>query len=224
MLLTTALYLIHLRSVRARYAAVLDERVRIAREWHDTLLSGLAAVSLQLDVAIHNSAHSALSTNLKSMRGMLRYCSDEARRAVSYLRSETLSPPDLERVLRATLEQATAGTGVQSELHAASGLPQVKSEVSLHLSRICQEALSNAIQHGSPSKVVVTLDHTEEAITLTVQDNGVGIHPSAALKPRPGHFGILGMRERMERLGGQLEISSAGDRGTLVIAKVPIVE
>lgn len=223
-LLMTVLYLTHLRSVRARYAAVLDERIRIAREWHDTLLAGLAAVSLQLDVAIRNCAHSALLPNLKSIQGMLRYCSDEARRAVSYLRSETLSPPDLASVVSTTLEQATAGTAVQSELHVASGLPPVASEVSLHLSRICQEALSNAIQHGRPAKVMVALDYIDEAIILCVQDNGCGIDPSVALKPPPGHFGILGMRERMERLGGQLEISSAGDCGTLISARVPIVK
>ena len=221
--LLTALYLTHLRSVRARYAAVLDERIRIAREWHDTLLAGLAAVSLQLDVAIRNCAHSALLSNLKSIQGMLRYCSDEARRAVSY-RSETLSPPDLASVVRSTLEQATAGTAVQSELHVASGLPSIASEVSLHLSRICQEALSNAIQHGRSSKVIVALDYIDEAIILRVQDNGSGIDPSVVLKPPPGHFGILGMRERMERLGGQLEILSAGDCGTLISARVPIVK
>ncbi len=221
LLLASTVYLIHLRNVRARYAAVLNERTHIAREWHDTLLAGLAAVSLQLDVTIRKCTQEAVLTSLTRVRGMLRYCSDEARRAVSDLRDETLSPPDIEETLRDGLRQMIAGTDIHYTLTIASSLPRLPSDTILHLSRICQEAASNAIQHGKASELLVAIEHVANEVNLVIQDNGIGIDPLFLSKPRPGHFGIMGMRERAERMGGRLEISQVASHGTLVRVTFP---
>ncbi|MBS1801366.1 MAG: hypothetical protein JSS95_16260 [Acidobacteria bacterium] len=221
-LILSAIYFAHLRSVRARYLAVLGERSRIAREWHDTLLSGLTAIAWQFDAALRTCTQPTLLTNLKNIRGMLRYCSDEARRAVSDLRDISLSPPDLTMMLREGLEHLTVDERTHFELDVDPSFPQLSNELSMHLLRISQEAVTNAIQHGKPSKIRVTLSADNGTVLLKVYDNGVGMSPSQMQSPPPGHFGILGIRERVDQIGGRLGISATPGHGTTITVEMPV--
>ena len=219
----TSIYFARLRGIHNRYNAVLQERGRIAREWHDTLLTGLSAIAWQLDAAIHICTHPRLLASLTNVRSMLRYCSDEARLAVNGLRSESLEPPNISKTLQGTLRQLTLGTPVRFELNVDTSLPQLSGELSRDLLRICQEATTNAIRHGKSSKVSVSLNYDEPTAILFIRDNGLGIDPAHVKAPLPGHFGLLGMRERILRIGGELEISSTPGEGTTVKARVPVV-
>lgn len=221
LVLMMTIYILRLRGIHKRYDAVLCERSRIAREWHDTLLVGLSAVAWQLDAAIHICTHSPSLISLANARNMLRYCSDEARLAVEELRIESILRPNIEETLRVALQQLTLGTSMTFELDVNVTSP-LSGQISRDLLRICQEATANAIQHGKPSKISVSLHSVESRIILSIHDDGVGMDPSLIQMPPPGHFGLMGMRERVQRIGGRLEISSFPGQGTTVKAEVPL--
>jgi signal transduction histidine kinase len=223
LLLITAIYLLRLRGIHNRYRAVLEERKHIAREWHDTLLAGLSATAWQLDAAMHICTQPPLLKSLTNVSSMLRYCNAEARLAVDELRHESLEPTSIVKTMREMLQQLTRGTPVAFELKVDASLPQLSGNVSQSLLRVCQEAANNAIQHGKPSMISVSLDYAKSMATLCVHDDGLGMDPALVQSPLPGHFGLLGMRERVQRIGGEFDITTVSGQGTTVNAKVPVI-
>jgi signal transduction histidine kinase len=215
------LYRFRLHAVRKRYAVVLEERNRIAREWHDTLLAGLSAASWQLDVAAEQCRQTPAVESIQSARGMVRYCREEARRAVGDLRHEHVDELSLADSLRQSIQQLTSGTSIHSRVEIEGKPPACNSELNSDLLRICQEATANALQHARASELVVRLNCSDGYISLSVQDDGIGMDADFIDHPPHGHYGLLGMRERAQRFGGQLYLSSEPGRGTLVRAVVP---
>lgn len=220
--LTGVLYRLRLLAVRRRYAAVLEERNRIAREWHDTLLAGLSAASWQLDVAVEQCRQTPALPSIQSALGMVRYCRDEARRAIGDLRHERVESLSLADSLQQSIRQLTDSTTVRSRLEIEGKVPACGSELNSDLLRICQEATANALRHAHASEIVVRLACGNGKISLTVQDDGVGMDASAIDHPPHGHYGLLGMRERARRFGGNLYLSSQPGKGTEVKAVVPL--
>ncbi|HEX7362755.1 MAG TPA: two-component regulator propeller domain-containing protein, partial [Bryobacteraceae bacterium] len=214
-------YRVRLRMVHARYSAVIGERNRIAREFHDTLLAGLAAVSWQIDTALVLCRGETAEPNLRTAHGMLRYCRDEARRAVGDLRDEPDAEPPLAMAIEKAVWQMTEGTGVQAIFDADKDSREIRQEVTLDLVRVCQESISNALRHAHASKIAVRLRCEGGQVRLSIRDDGSGSDSDRLKKPPAGHFGILGMRERVRRFGGSLLITSDA-AGTLVEAIVPV--
>jgi signal transduction histidine kinase/ligand-binding sensor domain-containing protein len=221
-LLIAMLYRLRVHAVRARYAAVLEERNRIAREWHDTLLAGLSAASWQLDVASEQCRDMPASRSIQNALGMVRYCRDEARRAVGDLRDEPTAEIDLADSLRQAIQQLTDCAAISPRLVIEGKLPTCRNDVTSDLLRICQEATANALQHARASEVVVRLGCADGKIFLSIDDDGIGMDASFISRPPHGHFGLLGMRERARRLGGDLYLSSRPGQGTSVKAVVPL--
>ena len=213
---------LRLRILRARYAAVIGERNRIAREFHDTLLAGLSAVSWQIDAALELCQGQVAEHGLTNAKGMLRYCRDEARRAVGALRDEPEPEPPLAVAIENALDQMVKGTQVKASVNAGETLPSIPADLALDLVRICQEATSNAMRHGQASVLWVQLQFGGDLLTLSIKDNGVGMISDSTDKPLPGHFGVLGMRERVHRFGGKLTITSTPNAGTMVEAVIPL--
>ena len=220
--LIVVLYRFRVHAVRRRYAAVLEERNRIAREWHDTLLAGLSAASWQLDVALEQCRHTVAMASIQSALGMVRYCRDEARRAIGDLRHEHVEGLSLTDALQQSIHQLTDGTTVRSRFEVEGKLPVCSTELNSDLLRICQEAVANALRHARASEIVVRLSCSHGKLLLTVQDDGVGMDATSLDHPPNGHYGLLGMRERTRRFGGHLVLSSEPGRGTLVKAVVPV--
>jgi signal transduction histidine kinase/ligand-binding sensor domain-containing protein len=220
--LVALLYRLRVHAVRKRYAAVLGERNRIAREWHDTLLAGLSAASWQLDLGANECKDSAALPNVQSALGMVRYCRHEARRAIGDLRDEPAAPMTLAESLRESIAQLTSGSAIQSRVEVEAELPSCGSELNSDLLRICQEATANALRHAEASELIVKAGCRDGNIWVSVQDNGIGMDAKAIDHPPHGHYGLLGMRERAQRFGGDLYLSSEPGRGTLVRAVVPL--
>jgi signal transduction histidine kinase/ligand-binding sensor domain-containing protein len=220
--LTVLLYRLHLGAIRKRYQAVLDERTRIAREWHDTLLAGLSAATWQLGVASEQAAGGPVASSIRSAAGMVRYCRDEARRAIGELRSSEDTTPDLADSLEAAVRQLTDCSALRPRFEVEGRVPRFHNDLKTDLLRICQEAASNALQHAKASELLVRLDCNPSQLALSVQDNGVGMDVASIDAPPNGHYGLLGMRERVKRFGGELYISSSPGSGTLVKAVVPV--
>jgi signal transduction histidine kinase len=202
-------------------AAVKDERQRIARELHDTIEQELAGVSLQLRNARQRLAQSpaAAGTSLELAEKMLRHCRDEARTSIRDLRSVALE----QRGLRGALEEFVAPLAMESAAHFTldvQGHPRpLAGTAEIHLLRIAQEATANAVRHANASEINVRLAYDADTVTLEVRDNGCGFDP-AAPAPR-GHFGILGIHERANKLHAKLAIESAAGTGTVIRVIVP---
>ena len=219
-----ALFRLRVRQIRQRFAFVLEERARLAREIHDTLAQGFVGISSQLDaVAISLNGRVDLARkHLELARKMARHSLTEARRSMMDLRSSALEGQGLAAALSNAARQWTAGSAVKVELEVAGAQRELPEEMEQHLLRIAQEAVTNAVKHSHARGVRIRLELEPRRLSLLVSDDGQGFDPVEAFSEGGGHFGLLGMRERAERLGGVLELASEPGHGTRVIVTVPL--
>lgn len=218
------LYNLRLRQIRQRFSLVLEERGRLAREIHDTLAQGFVGISSQLDaVAFTLNGHVDLARkHLELARKMVRHSLTEARRSVMDLRASALEGHDLPAALSEAAHQWTAGSAVQILVDIEGENRPLPEETEQHLLRIAQEAVTNAVKHARASQVHIHLEMASRKLSLRVADNGRGFEQDEAFSEVGGHFGLLGMRERAERLGGELLLHSEPGQGTEVAVTVPI--
>lgn len=180
------------------------ERLRIARDLHDVVGHHLMALSLRLEASRHTAA-AAREEHLDAARGVLADLVAAMRAAVADWREQP--PVDFGRALRA-LVAGHATVGAEVELSAADDLGLADPERAHALLRAAQELLTNAQRHGSPGRIEVVVEATQDAVSLTVRDNGRG-----ARNLVPGH-GLTGLRERIEALGGTVAVESTPRVGT----------
>ena len=210
------------RRRRQQYQAVLNERSRVARELHDTLEQGLAGIALQLEAVGGSLAASPEQArqSLDVARRMLQYSQEEARRSVMDLRAQALESRDLAGALTGLVEQMAGPAGVVARVTVDGTPRRLDASHEHHLLRIGLEALTNALKHSGAVRVDIRLQFDQDAVELTVQDDGCGMAVEAG-DQRAGHFGLLGIRERVDKLGGVLRLSGAPGAGTTLSVRVP---
>ena len=210
------------RRKRQQFQAVLNERSRVGRELHDTFEQGLAGIALQLEAVAGSlqASPEAATQSLDVARQMLRYSQEEARRSVMDLRSQALERGDLARALTDLASQMTSGTRTVANVIVEGPTPALSAEQEHHLLRIGLEALTNAIKHSGAPRITITLRFGERGTELSVHDDGCGLGHSADDMPG-GHFGLQGIRERVDKLGGVLTIDSAAGCGTRLTVTIP---
>lgn len=218
------LYNLRLRQIRQRFSLVLEERGRLAREIHDTLAQGFVGISSQLDaVALTlNGRVDVARKHLDLARKMVRHSLTEARRSVMDLRASALEGHDLPAALSEAAPQWTAGSAVHIRVDVEGENRPLPEETEQHLLRIAQEAVTNAVKHAHASQVRIHLQMAGRELSLRVADDGQGFEQDEAFSEVGGHFGLLGMRERAERLGGELRLRSEPGQGTEVQVTVPL--
>ena len=219
-----ALYQLRLTQIRGRFSLVLEERTRIAREIHDTLAQGFVGISSQLDAValeMHEEDEQAW-TRLETARRMARHSLTEAKRSVMDLRAPDLQDRDLGAALRAAAGRWQMSASIPVQVALAGDSLDLPADVQQHVLRIAQEAVANAVKHAHPSAIRIELAIEPSVLVLKVSDNGQGFALAESFSVDEGHFGLLGMRERAERLGGTLDFSSAPGAGTLVTVSVPL--
>jgi signal transduction histidine kinase len=208
---------------RRAYLAVLTERNRVARELHDTLEQALTGITLQLE-AVSGTLQTSPATARQSLdvaQQMLRYSLEETRRSVMDLRSQALESQDLPGALADLARQMTQGTPMIARV-AVTGTPRrLDAAQEHHLLRIGLEALTNAVKHGAPGRIDIELRFDPDATTLIVADDGKGLSCGVDGESAGSHFGLLGIRERVTKLGGVLDIQSCPGKGTRLMVVVP---
>jgi signal transduction histidine kinase len=205
------------------YLAVLNERSRVGRELHDTFEQGLAGIALQLEAVAGRLPESGDSArqSLDVARQMLRYSQEEARRSVMDLRSQALESRDLAGAISDLARQMTQGTSSQAFVEILGTPRRLDAWREHHLLRVGLEALTNAIKHSGAKRIRITLQFRgDTAVQLTVQDDGCGLD-EGAMESTGTRFGLQGMRERVDKLGGVLGIESTPGNGTEVTVIVP---
>jgi signal transduction histidine kinase len=204
--------------------ATMEERARIAREFHDTLEQALAGIGLQLNGladVLRNAPSEALRI-LGVARSMVRHSQEEAKRSVRNLRTFALEQSNLPTALSQLAVQTRNGWTGNIEVGVSGPALRLPARVETHLLRISQESINNAIKHGAPKNVRVNLTFGSDLLQLSVEDDGCGFDADRASGSPAGHFGLLGMRERAEKIGGVLKIRSAPGTGTKIELSLPI--
>lgn len=208
-----------------RFEERLAERTRIARELHDTLLQSFQALMLHFqsvtDMLPPGEAKEALDAALDHAdRAIL-----EGRNAIQNLRSSTSTTNELAQAIARLGEEfgkpAWDGHAAQLCVSVEGKARELHPILRDDVYRIAREALRNAFQHSHASKIEAEITYSERALRIRIRDNGVGIDPQVLAKGRDGHWGLQGMRERAQQLGGQFEIWSEQGAGTELDLSIP---
>ncbi|MGA9861144.1 MAG: two-component regulator propeller domain-containing protein [Terriglobales bacterium] len=220
------LYALRLRrlaaSIQARFDERLEERARIARDLHDTLLQGIFSASIHFDVANNRlPADSPAKSTVERGLELLKQVSEEGRNALRALRSPQSASDDMEVALSRLRTEFAFPDSVDyrvATLGEPRGLrPQIRDEGYL----IAREAVVNAFRHSKASAIEVEVNYTSRNLVIQVRDNGRGIDAQVLKTGREGHWGLASMRERAEKIGAKLELLSRVNAGTEIRFAIP---
>jgi signal transduction histidine kinase len=210
--------------MKSRFTAVLDERSRIAREIHDTIMQGVTAMSAQLEAISGTLEHSPPKARAQLERARLhaRNIVDESRRSIAGLRPKPLENGNLVTALRASAREMMETSSVNLQIDVSGMHRPLPSEMESNLLRIAQEAIANSLLHGKPARIMVQVRFESQRVCLTVEDDGGGFECSASAFHKPDHYGLVGMRERAEQMAGCFTLQSAPGSGTKVEVSIPV--
>ncbi len=208
--------------LRQQVDAAENERRRWARELHDDTLQGLAAIRISLATALQSKGErrealieSAAEEAMAQLEGQI----NELNRLINDLRPAALERLGLAGALQALAEETAARGGIEVEVAIEIDEAPGGDEERL-VYRLVQEALTNVVKHASASRVEVNAREEDGRIEIAVRDDGEGFDPTSST----GGRGLIGMRERIELLGGRIEVSSTPGDGTEIAATVPLSE
>jgi signal transduction histidine kinase len=205
---------------QAREAGVLDERQRMAGEIHDTLAQGLTGIVTQLEAAEQcKHAPDEWQRHIDLARKLARQSLTEARRSVRALRPEQLDGAPLPGAIAGLAHDWAQRSAVAVHVDTTGPCRRLPPDTEATLFRVAQESLTNVAKHAQASKVWLTLSYLDDVALLDIRDDGVGFDPTAR---RPDGYGIDGMRRRLQRVAGTLEVESAPGEGTAINASVPV--
>ncbi|AFY34053.1 GAF domain-containing protein [Calothrix sp. PCC 7507] len=217
---TLAIQLTHLAE-QSRQAAILEERNRMAREIHDTLAQAFTGVIVQLGAAsrIVPGELAEVQTHITQARDLAREGLSEARRSLNALRPQILETGNLGKAFNRLATQMSASIDTCTTCKVFGQVYPLSADIENNLLRIGQEALTNAIKHAFASRIHIELVYEPTQFTLQVKDNGRGFETDS-LSIVKG-FGLMGMKERSDRIGAQLTIQSVTGQGTEI--KISII-
>src|SRR5262249_18182274 len=206
---------------QSRQAAILAERNRMARDIHDTLAQGFTGVIVQLEAvadAISSAGHKEAENYLHRASQLARQSLNEARRSVHALRPEALQRANFWDALKGIIKNTTAGNAICTKTRLRGKLPELPGEWQENLMHIGQEALTNTLKYAHADNFETQLICNARELRLEFRDDGDGF------EVKDGHdgFGLAGMRERVEEMGGELKVMSARGKGTKVAVVLPL--
>ena len=212
------------RDAAVEFEATLRERTRLAANLHDTLQQTIGGIGYQLDACLTGGGGTSDETkrHVDVARRMVSYAAGEVQGAVWAMRSLSLGGKSLGEALRDLVVRIGAGRDVKISVGVEGAFGDLPEFVAGNLLLIGQEAVHNALRHGAPSTIDLDLvdDRRDGRIHLRVSDNGRGFVVGKQRGANEGHFGLQGMRERAERLGGTFTVTSRPGEGTAVEATV----
>jgi signal transduction histidine kinase len=192
----------------------------MARDMHDTLAQGFTGVILQLEAvadAISCGQQKEADKHLHRAAGLARQGLSEARRSVHALRPQALENANLWDALKGIIKNTTAGTALSTTCELRGKLPELPPLWQENLLHIGQEALTNTLKYARAQNFRARLSCNARGIRLELRDDGAGFD----LKDRNDGLGLTGMRERVEQMSGELEITSVRGQGTKIVVALP---
>lgn len=197
------------------------ERTRLSVELHDSLSQSLTGVVLQLDASQHarNTDSAAADRHLETAQRMLHGCRTELRRCIWDLRSSALDNPDFEQAIRTSLHPVTHNARLTVRSHIPRS--QLSDNVAHAVLRILRELAYNSLTHGNATTIRIAGDISTGPLKFSVSDDGTGFPPTPIPGPDEGHFGLMGIRERLRDLNGTLTVENLSPSGAKVTFYIP---
>ena len=206
---------------KAKIAAKVGERTRLAVELHDSIAQDLTGVAMELRSAMRakNADPAKLDRHINLAAATLDSCRDELRNCIWDLRSLTLDDTSVDKAIRRTLQQHLSGTRL--EVRFAVSRKHFTDNTLHTVLRVIRELTINAVRHGAATDIKIAGCLDGDKVLFSVRDDGCGFDPDCAPGVAAGHFGLQGIRERIESLEGTVEIKSAKGSGTKVTISIP---
>lgn len=220
LLFSLSLQLAYTLVKRSQLHAVIEERERLALEMHDTLAQSFAGLGFQLETLSEEvEPGSSMRTQLESTVDLVRFGHMEARRNIAALRPGNLEHLGLAKALEQAARTIVQGGPIAISMSVRGEPRQIPLRISDPLLRIGQEAVANAVRHGRPHNIHLSLIYGRPSVKLTVRDDGGGFSPLA----ESSGFGIRGMKRRADGIAASFRIRSSPGHGTFVAvrAKLP---
>jgi len=220
---TLAMQLTHLAE-EAKQTVLFEERNRIASDIHDTLAQAFTGISLQLEVAkqLVYQQPETVEKVLQHMSQLTKNGLAEARRSVWALYPPGEEYANLAQMLYDSVEQMSRNTTIKVAVKILGEPCPLSPYIGMNLLRVGQEALTNALKHSQAHNVVIELTYTTDLVLLSIRDDGRGFLPPPNLDNLNGGFGLVGMYERCDRIGAQLNILSQPGFGTQILVESPL--
>jgi ligand-binding sensor domain-containing protein/signal transduction histidine kinase len=210
-----AIYQIRLRQMQTRFSAVLEERNRLAREMHDTVIQGCTGTSALLEAIASTADSSDVKWQLlEHARIQIRATINEAREAVWSMRHKRENEIELVSALHGVARQMTREYGSMVRFEHNLDRLMIPASAAHEILMTVREALYNSVQHSGTDKVDLKVHAAANDLIISITDKGHGFSSEAVKTSDNGHYGILGMRERMQQIGGRFELTSAAGTGT----------
>jgi signal transduction histidine kinase len=204
----------------AKQAAIYEERNRLAGEIHDTLAQTFTGISVQLELVKYlNPNHSTeVRSILDRISSLAQTGLSEARRSVWAIYSVNEDFADLARQLADCAETLTAGTDLHTQIDIVGAPTPLSSFLGVNLLRIGQESIANTLKHAQATTLTIQIEYSSHQVSLCIKDNGSGFSPQVQTEG----FGLISISERVDRIGGQLRITTQPRQGTEIFVQVPL--
>jgi signal transduction histidine kinase len=210
---------------RQLLSAQEEERKKISRELHDVIAQTLTSINLRLatlkaDVTANTKN---LERSISSTQQLVEQSVNIVHRFARELRPPVLDDLGLIPALHTFVKSFTEDTGVRVSLSAYAAVEEVNGDKRTVLYRVAQEALTNVARHAQASAVEAKIQKLDGAVCMRIKDNGKGFSVERALRAKMSkRLGLLGMRERLEMVGGEFSVTSAPGKGTTILAQIPL--
>lgn len=222
-LLIVAIYSLRVWRIRMQFEAVLEERSRLAREMHDTVIQGCTSISALIEgiSSLRSQDEGAERSLVEHARTQIRSTINEAREAVWNLRRNRPAENSLDQTLHQMAAHCADEFGLPVQVEVR-GKPFVLNQFATYeLLMLAREAIHNAVLHGHPKSIEVGLSFARNHLILEIADNGSGFDPEQ-VQAQPGHhYGLTGMRERVQSVGGRFSLTSIIGLGTRIWIEMP---
>ena len=201
------------------------ERKHLAREIHDQIIQDLLSTNYQLEeIEAQNKTDTTLKDNLSDIRSNIRSMIDELRNICGNLRPPTIDSLGVNAAIQSFAQEWSKRTAISITLNLDPKIGRVSEVIELSIYRIVQESLNNISNHSSASQAEIILERiSPRALMITVSDNGEGLDENIPISSysKEGHYGLLGIGERVALLGGRLRIQNKPEGGLLIQAEIP---
>lgn len=207
---------------QARVTAIIEERQRLARELHDAVSQQLFAISMTATAVKRTLGrdYDRAERQVELIEEMASVAQSEMRALLLHLRPVHLEGKELVQGLRELVHELQAKVPIQIQCEVDEGIHLLKG-VENHLFRIVQEAMSNALRHSKADRMEIKLQHREDYVRLMIRDNGVGFNWD---NQKQASYGLRTMQERVNEIGGSIQIITAPGKGTRIEIRVPLMK